>query len=123
MILIHTFPVAVNLVETTVNQDMKAVMPFVSGCEVFLRLLLEAASPRILRAVTKSTRGTRKLETEVYENLVIPLPPLAEQAAIVARVEALLTSCRMLAAEIAHTSTDAAHLLHAVLKEAFTPAA
>ena len=53
----------------------------------------------------------------------IPLPPLAEQAAIVARVEALLGSSRLLAAEIAHTRTHAAHLLQAVLKEAFTPAA
>lgn len=53
---------------------------------------------------------------------LIPLPPLAEQAAIVARVEALLGSSRLLAAEIAHTRTHAAHLLQAVLKEAFTPA-
>jgi len=52
----------------------------------------------------------------------LPLPPLAKQAAIVARVEALLTSCRLLAAEIALTRTHAAQLLQAVLKEAFTPA-
>jgi type I restriction enzyme S subunit len=52
----------------------------------------------------------------------IPLPPLAEQTAIMARVETLLGSSRLLAAEIAHTRTHAAHLLQAVLKEAFTPA-
>ena len=56
------------------------------------------------------------------DRFVIPLPPLAEQATIVARVEALLTSCRMLAAEIVHTRTHAAHLLQAVLKESFIPA-
>ena len=54
---------------------------------------------------------------------MIPLPPLAEQAAIVARVEALMEHCRVLAAEIAQTRTHAAHLLQAVLKEAFAPAA
>jgi len=54
--------------------------------------------------------------------LPTPLPPLAEQAAIVARVEALMAHCRALAAEIAHTRTHAAHLLQAVLKEAFAPA-
>jgi type I restriction enzyme S subunit len=123
MILAHTFPVSVNLVETTVNQDMKALMPFLPGLEVFLRLLLESSSQRILSVVTKSTHGTRKLETEVYENFVIPLPPLAEQAAIVERVEALMTTCRLLEAEIAAARTHAAHLLQAVLKEAFAPAA
>jgi type I restriction enzyme S subunit len=52
----------------------------------------------------------------------IPLPPLAEQAAIVERVEALMTTCRALEAEIEHARTHAAHLLQAVLKEAFAPA-
>jgi type I restriction enzyme S subunit len=55
--------------------------------------------------------------------MAIPLPPLAEQAAIVARVEALMTTCRALEAEIEHARTHAAHLLQAVLKEAFAPAA
>jgi type I restriction enzyme S subunit len=123
MILAHTFPVSVNLVETTVNQDMKALMPFLPGLEVFLRLLLESSSQRILSVVTKSTHGTRKLETEVYENFVIPLPPLVEQAAIVERVEALMTTCRLLEAEIEQSRTHAAHLLQAVLKEAFAPSA
>lgn len=53
----------------------------------------------------------------------IPLPPLAEQAAIVERVEALMTTCRLLEAEIENARTHAAHLLQAVLKEAFAPAA
>jgi type I restriction enzyme S subunit len=51
----------------------------------------------------------------------IPLPPLAEQAAIVERVEALMTTCRKLEAEIEHARTHAAHLLQAVLKETFAP--
>jgi hypothetical protein len=38
-------------------------------------------------------------------------------------MDALLESSRLLTAEIAHTRTHAAHLLQAVLKEAFTPAA
>ena len=63
------------------------------------------------------------LSTEQINETVVPLPPLAEQAAIVARVEALLESSRLLALELVHTSTHAAHLLQAVLKAAFTPAA
>lgn len=53
-------------------------------------------------------------------SVLIPLPPLAEQAAIVARVEALMEHCRALEAEIEHTRSHAAHLLQAVLKEAFS---
>lgn len=62
------------------------------------------------------------LKSEHVTHLRLALPPLAEQAAIVARVEALMEHCRALAAEIAHTRTHAAHLLQAVLKEAFAPA-
>ena len=49
-----------------------------------------------------------------------PLPPLAEQAAIVERVEGLMATCRALEVEIEHARTHAAHLLQAVLKEAFS---
>ncbi len=52
----------------------------------------------------------------------IPLPPLAEQAVIVERVESLMAICRALEAEIEQTRTHTAHLLQAVLKEAFAPA-
>ena len=51
--------------------------------------------------------------------ILIPLPPLAEQAAIVERVEALMATCRELEAEIERSRNHAADLLQAVLKEAF----
>ena len=54
--------------------------------------------------------------------LLTPLIPLAEQAAIVERVEALMATCRELEAEIERSRTHAADLLQAVLKEAFAPA-
>ena len=61
------------------------------------------------------------LNLSKIKSSLVPLPPLAEQAAIVERVEALMTTCRLLEAEIEHARTHAAHLLQAVLKEAFTP--
>ncbi|MDQ8180997.1 restriction endonuclease subunit S [Pelagicoccus sp. SDUM812005] len=51
----------------------------------------------------------------------IPLPPLAEQAVIVERVDALMETCRELEAEIEHSQAHANQLLQAVLKEAFAP--
>ncbi|MBR1279765.1 restriction endonuclease subunit S [Bradyrhizobium sp. AUGA SZCCT0283] len=50
----------------------------------------------------------------------IPLPPVAEQAAIVERIEALSETCRALVVEINHSRTDAADLLQAVLRDTFS---
>jgi type I restriction enzyme S subunit len=60
------------------------------------------------------------LNLSKIKNSLIPLPPLAEQKVIVEKVEALMTACRALEAEIEHTRTHAAHLLQAVLREAFS---
>lgn len=57
------------------------------------------------------------------DEVISSLPSLAEQVAIVARVETLMRTCRALEAAIIHSRTHAAHLLQAVLKEAFAPAA
>ena len=54
------------------------------------------------------------------KKVLIPLPPLPEQAAVVERTESLMDSCRQLETEIKHSRTHAENLLQAVLKEAFT---
>ncbi len=54
--------------------------------------------------------------------LRLPLPPLAEQAAIVERVESLMAKCDGLEAEIEQSQAHAEDLLQAVLREAFAPA-
>jgi restriction endonuclease S subunit len=59
---------------------------------------------------------------EKLHEMALPLPPLAEQVAIVERVESLMANCRALESEIEQTRTHATHLLQAVLKEAFAPA-
>ncbi len=51
---------------------------------------------------------------------IIPLPPLAEQKAIVTKVEKLLGICDKLETQITTNQTHAAQLMQAVLKEAFT---
>ena len=63
-----------------------------------------------------------KLSQGNLNRIPISLPPLAEQAEIVERVEALMTTCRALEAEVDQSRTHAAHLLQAILKEAFAPA-
>jgi len=76
----------------------------------------EFIEPDVIQQNGQANFNGTKLKT-----ILIPLPPLAEQAAIVERVEALMTTCRALEAEIEQCRTHAAHLLQAVLKEAFAP--
>ena len=90
-------------------------------------LELFANTPQFQTLIEASKQGMAQSQVNISQaNLkatILPLPPLAEQAAIVERVEALMTTCRALEAEIEQARTHAAHLLQAVLKEAFAPAA
>lgn len=68
----------------------------------------------------KQTTNLASINKTVLRSTPIPLPPLAEQKAIVEKVEALMATCRALEAEIEHSRTHAANLLQAVLREAFS---
>ena len=60
------------------------------------------------------------ISREDITHKLVPVPSLAEQAAIVERIEASMDSCHHLETEIKHSRTNAENLLQAVLKEAFT---
>ena len=54
-------------------------------------------------------------------NFLIPLPPLAEQHRIVAKVDALMALCDRLEAALTTADTTRARLLEALLHEALAP--
>ena len=64
----------------------------------------------------------KNINLGILNQLMVPLPPLAEQAAIVERAESLMDLCRQLEIEIKHSRIHAENLLQAVLKETFTAA-
>lgn len=76
----------------------------------------------LIEEQARTSTGLYNLSTGKVANLPIALPPLAEQAAVVERVEALMTTCRSLEAEIKNSRNYAANLLQAALKEAFLAA-
>ncbi|WP_433968291.1 restriction endonuclease subunit S [Tunturiibacter gelidiferens] len=84
MILAHTFPVAINSVPTTVNQDMKAIATTLDS--KYLAILLRGIQQLVLSVVEESAHGTKVLRTDVFKNIHLPVPPLAEQGEIVATV-------------------------------------
>ena len=87
--------------------------------EEFVFLLLFGNSKRILAQVKTSTHGTCRLENSIYSYIIIGLPPIPEQDAIVTKVEKLLAVCDQLGSQITTNQTHAEQLMQAVLKEAF----
>jgi len=93
MILAHSFPVALTRREVAINQDMKALVLALPAVGEFVLRACQDARARVLASVERSSHGTCRLDGEVVENLLIPLPPLAEQKRIVAKVDQLMALC------------------------------
>ncbi|MBI4002406.1 MAG: restriction endonuclease subunit S [Nitrospira defluvii] len=61
-----------------------------------------------------------KINQRTLLQLQLPIPPLAEQQRIVAKVEELMALCDRLEAQLTTTQTESRHLLEAVLHEALS---
>ena len=78
-------------------------------------------SPFFNRVIEDNLRGIayKGLNLNLLSNFLIPLPPLAEQNAIVERVDRLLESVNALELQVQERKSYAQQLMQAVLKEAF----
>ena len=56
----------------------------------------------------------------ILKKMPLPIPPLAEQHRIVAKVDELMALCDQLEAQLTATEADSRRLLEAVLHEALT---
>ena len=66
----------------------------------------------------RTTVGINNINTTEISNLIIPLPPLAEQERIVAKLEKLMKFCDELEVSIKQGIKNADQLLQTALKEA-----
>jgi type I restriction enzyme S subunit len=80
--------------------------------------LCKGLKPLVLAKVQRSSHGTCRLEGADYSNFPIPIPPLAEQHRIVAKVDELMALCDQIEAQLIATEADSRRLLEAVLHEA-----
>ena len=62
----------------------------------------------------------KTVSLNVLRNMIIPLPPLAEQQRIVEKVDKLMTLCDELEQEVSNAKKYASQLMETVLQEAFT---
>ena len=97
MILTHSFPVAINVVPVTINQDMNGIIPSPRTEVFFLSECLRPLTRQILSEVSTAGHGTKRFDAEAMKKILVPLPPLPLQrrfAAIVESVEQQKTRLR-----------------------------
>lgn len=115
MILAHSFPTAISTVPLTINQDMKALVPFRPDLGSFLLAFTKGLKPEVMRLVKRSTHGTCKLLTDDLLSMPFPIPPLAEQRRIVAKLDELMALCDRLEAAQADQESRCDRLVRASL--------
>jgi type I restriction enzyme S subunit len=67
----------------------------------------------------RTTVGINNINTQELSNLIFPLPPIAEQQAIVDRVEKLFSMVDELEKQVSERKVQSEQLMQAVLREAF----
>lgn len=100
-----------------------------------LRLRFQLVLPKLVQCFAESsvvrkdienycatTVGNWGISASNLKKIKIPLPPLAEQQRIVAKVDELMALCDKLEAQLTTTHTESRRLLEAVLHEALAPA-
>ena len=102
------------LIKLTLNSNVIAAE--------YVSLLLQA--PWVRDFLFAQSHGTTMdvLNLTILRSLPIPVPPLAEQKRIVAKVDELMALCDQLEAELTITQTDSRRLLEAVLEAVLAPA-
>jgi type I restriction enzyme S subunit len=95
---------------------MKMILPSVAP---FLTLCINSEVVRDM--ITPKGAALKHLHLVDLRNLPLPLPPLAEQQHIVAKVDALMALCDRLEASLTATAATRRRLLDALLTEALAP--
>ena len=86
--------IAANPIST--NQGFKSIVPYVPDCSRFIALALECFAPEIDEKAPGTT--FREVSGKIVAGVPFPLPPLAEQHRIVAKVDELMALCDRLKA-------------------------
>src|SRR5690625_1094444 len=119
-ILKHTLPVAINLIEVALNQDMKAIEPNFDISTLYLKFMHLGLENEILTFCTTLGATVDSISMKFYMNFELPVPPIEEQRQIVEYIE---TETARLDAEI-RTAEEEIRLLQeyreALISEAVT---
>jgi type I restriction enzyme S subunit len=76
MILVHSFPAAINLVPVAINQDMKAIRPSTKFDVHFLLECFRRLKREILSNVSTAAHGTKRFDLKGMREVGVIVPPL-----------------------------------------------
>lgn len=105
--------IAANALAT--NQGFKSCVPIIPGLGEFIYWFLKSAA----REIDAAASGTTFKEVSGAEvaRVLLPLPPLAEQSRIVAKVEELMALCDRLETEQGHAARVRGHWVESALAQ------
>ncbi|MCD9147187.1 restriction endonuclease subunit S [Pseudophaeobacter flagellatus] len=105
------------LADVVGDSNLMAMQPYIAEMLPFVGLWFNSFD---LWALNSGTSVPQINNKDIYP-LALPIPPLAEQHRIVARVDALMALCDRLEAAMATTHTTRTRLLEALVHEALEP--
>ena len=106
----------IELGEAYVSQHVALIKPTDTNLSPWLLLCLMAPMGGRAELVTRAYgAGKPGLNLDNIRSLTIPLPPLAEQRRIVAKVDELMAFCNRLETQLAKAKDETSHLLESVL--------
>jgi type I restriction enzyme S subunit len=101
------------------SADMYPILPFIDRRYLHTYMLSETF---VQQSVSEDTRvAMPKINQAALSRIAVPVPPLAEQHRIVAKVEELMALCDHLEAQITTTQTQGRRLLESVLHRTLEP--
>ena len=86
-ILRRALPLGILQKEATINQDLKAITPFMFELTPFLFFCLKAFEPIILQKYKKAGTTVDNINFDHFVTIPIPLPPIQEQGRIVQSIQ------------------------------------
>ncbi|MBT7350597.1 restriction endonuclease subunit S [candidate division WWE3 bacterium] len=108
----------INEIDVSCNQQINTITP-IYNMPVMIRTICQ--SPYFQNEVWENSSGsaTPIINKGKWENIVVPIPPLEEQQAIVEKVNSLMALCDELEQQIDNSQTQIEQLMQSCLKEVF----